>query len=100
METGRHEQLEQALRGLGVRQPDQIARIWTECGIGAVEMLAWLAVGIGVDEPHLAAALTAAEWTPAQAAQSVAPGEPLTYLQVIRQHPDSALYAHDLQPAQ
>ena len=61
------EQIEQALRRLGVRRADELAAGWAGHGFGPDEMVAWLHAGVGVDEPHIAAAMVAAEWAPGQA---------------------------------
>jgi hypothetical protein len=90
------QQLEDALRQLGLHNASGIADSWAGYGIGAQEMLSWLAVGVQVDEPHIAAALAAAEWTPAMAGRAVTPGDPVTFLEVVRHHPNAASYAREL----
>lgn len=90
------QQLEQMLRQLGLRNVTDLADSWAGHGIGPQEMLGWLAAGVQVDEPHIAAALAAAEWTPAAASRAVAAGESLTFVEVIRQHPNPASYASEL----
>lgn len=87
---------EEALAQLGRRNADELADRWADHGLLPQEMLAWLTAGVPVDEPHIAAALAAAEWTPAQAARTIAPGEPLTLIQAVRQHPNAAIYARQL----
>jgi hypothetical protein len=91
------QQLEQVLRQLGLgRNAAGFADSWARQGFAPNEMLDWLAVGVQVDEAHIAAALAAAEWTPALASRSVAPGEPITFLEIVRQHPNAASYAREL----
>jgi hypothetical protein len=87
---------EQALRQLGLRNPDGLAERWAGYGIRPQEMLAWITAGIAVDEPHIAAALAAAEWTPDQASRSVSSGGQITLIQAVRQHPNAANYAREL----
>lgn len=87
---------EQALHQLGVRSADQLGDRWADHGINAKAMLAWLAAGVHVDEPHLAAALEAAEWTPEQARRLAARGSNITVIDAVRQHPNSATYAREL----
>lgn len=93
MDSSQHEQ---TLHQLGLRNADEVADRWADHGLLPQEMLAWLTVGVPVDEPHIAAALAAAEWTPAQAASTIAPGEPLTLIQAVRQHANAATYARQL----
>jgi hypothetical protein len=90
------EQFEQALRRLGVRRADELAAGWAGHGFTPDEMVAWLHAGVGVDEPHIAAAMVAAEWSPAQAARRVVAGEQLTFLEAVRAHPNGATYAREL----
>ncbi|MCA0253584.1 MAG: hypothetical protein LCH76_15110 [Actinobacteria bacterium] len=87
---------EQALRQLGVRNADRLGDRWADHGISAQEMLAWLAAGVHVDEPHLAAALAAAEWTPQQAARLATHESNITVIDAVRQHPNAATYAREL----
>lgn len=90
------EQVEQVLRQLGVRRADELAAGWADHGFTAGELVAWLHAGVGVDEPHIAAALAAAEWSPAQAARRVVAGEQLTFVEAVRAHPNGATYAREL----
>jgi hypothetical protein len=87
---------EQALRQLGVRGADQLGDRWADYGINTQQMLAWLAAGVHVDEPHLAAALEAAEWTPTQARRLAARESNITVIDAVREHPNAATYAREL----
>ncbi|MEA5121381.1 MAG: hypothetical protein VB040_08940 [Propionibacterium sp.] len=87
---------EQALRQLGLRNADGLAERWAGYGIRPLEMLAWISAGVAVDEPHIAAALDAAEWTPEQASRTVSYGDKITLVQAVRQHPNAASYAREL----
>lgn len=93
MDSREHEQV---LHQLGLRNADELAERWADHGFRPQEMLAWLTAGVQVDEPHIAAALAGAEWTPAQASSTVAPSERLTLIQAVRQHPNAANYAREL----
>ncbi|MCA0307875.1 MAG: hypothetical protein LCH87_11060 [Actinobacteria bacterium] len=90
---------EQALRQLGLRNADGLAERWAGYGIRPQEMLAWISAGIAVDEPHIAAALAAAEWTPDQAGRNVSSGDHITLVQAVREHPNAANYARELRAA-
>ncbi len=84
------------LREFGLRQIEELASGWRKYGFGPGELAQWLTAGVAADEPHLAAALAAAEWTPSEAARQLAPGEQLTLVQAVRQHPDGASYAREV----
>lgn len=90
------EQIERVLRRLGVRRADELAAGWADHGFSPGELVGWLHAGVGVDEPHIAAALVAAEWSPAQAARRVVAGESLTFVEAVRAHPNGAVYAREL----
>ncbi len=62
-----YRELERMLREFGLRQLEELAGGWQGHGFGPAETAQWLTAGVGADEPQLAAALAAAEWTPAQA---------------------------------
>lgn len=87
---------EHALHQLGLRNADELAERWAGYGIPPQEMLAWISSGVAVDEPHIAAALAAAEWTPDQASRTVSSGDEITLVQAVRQHPNAANYAREL----
>ena len=89
-------ELERMLREFGLRELENLASGWRNYGFGPAELAQWMSAGVSADEPHIAAALAAAEWTPAQAARLVAPGETLTIVQAVRQRPDDPRYAHNL----
>ena len=91
-----YQELERMLREFGLRQIEELASGWRDHGFGPGELAQWLTAGVASDEPQIAAALAAAEWTPSQAARHVAPGEQLTLVQGLRQHPDGAGYAREL----
>lgn len=93
MNTQEHEEL---LHRLGFRNADSRAERWANHGIKAQEMTAWLAAGVPVDEPHIAAALAAAEWTPSQAGRTISSTGHLTLIDAVRQHPNAANYAREL----
>lgn len=93
MDSREHEQV---LHQLGLRNADELADRWADHGFRPQEMLAWLTAGVPVDEPHIAAALAAAEWTPPQANIRITSGEPLTLIQAVRQHSNAATYARQL----
>lgn len=99
MGAGRLEQLEDVFGRLGIRDAGRFADLWDSYGFAAAETVSWLHAGVPVDEPHIAAALAAAEWTPALASRQVAAGEALTFVEAVRQHPNSATYARDLRAA-
>ncbi|MGV8910823.1 MAG: hypothetical protein ACOH1Y_17750 [Propionicimonas sp.] len=84
------------LRDLGLRQIEQLASGWRDYGFGPAEFAQWLSAGVAADEPHIAAALCAAEWTPSQAARQVAAGKQSTIVDAVRQHPDSVRRAREL----
>lgn len=84
------------LREFGLREIEQLASGWRNYGFGPAELAQWLSAGVAADEPHIAAALTAAEWTPSQACRLVATGEQLTIVQAVRQRPDDRRYARNL----
>jgi hypothetical protein len=89
-------ELERMLREFGLREIEQLATGWRKYGFGPAELAQWMTAGVTADEPHIAAALTAAEWTPSQASRLVATGEPLTIVQAVRQRPHDARYARTL----
>lgn len=89
-------ELERMLREFGLRQIEELASGWRKYGFGPRELAQWLTAGVTADEPHLAAALAAAELTPSQAARQVAPGDSLTFVEAMRQHPDDAVFARRL----
>lgn len=91
-----YEELERMLREFGLQQIEDLASGWRKYGFGPGELAQWLTAGVGADEPHLASALAAAEWTPSQAARQVAPGKLLTLVEAVRQHPEGARYAREL----
>lgn len=93
MDSREHQQV---LQQLGLRNADDLADRWADHGFGPQEMLGWLSAGVPIDEPHIAAALAAAEWTPAQANSRITPGEPLTLIQAVRQHSNAATCARQL----
>lgn len=86
------------LREFGLRELQELASGWRSYGFGPAELAQWMSAGVAADEPHIAAALAAAEWTPSQAARRVATGEPLTIVQAVRQRPDDPRYARNLRP--
>lgn len=92
MENQNHEEL---LQRLGLRNADSLAERWANHGIPPQEMVDWIAAGVPVDEPHIAAALAAAEWTPAQASRSISATENLTLIDAVRQHPSAASFARE-----
>lgn len=92
MESQNHEEL---LHRLGLRNADSLAERWANHGIPPQEMVDWIAAGVPVDEPHIAAALAAAEWTPAQASRSISATENLTLIDAVRQHPSAASFARE-----
>lgn len=87
---------EELLRQLGLHHAESLAARWASHGIAPLEMTDWLAAGVPVDEPHTAAALAAAEWTPAQASRTISAADQLTFIDAIRQHPNAAVYAREL----
>jgi hypothetical protein len=89
-------ELERMLREFGLRQIEELASAWGSHGFGPGETAQWLTAGVAADEPHLAAALVAAEWTPSQAARQMGPKEQLTLVQAFRQNPGRALQAPTL----
>ncbi len=91
-------ELERMLREFGLRELQELASGWRSYGFGPAELAQWMSAGVAADEPHIAAALAAAEWTPSQAARRVATGEPLTIVQAVRQRPDDPRYARNLRP--
>lgn len=93
MENQNHEEL---LHRLGLRNADSLAERWANHGIPPQEMIDWIAAGVPVDEPHVAAALAAAEWTPTQAARTILASDHLTLIDAVRQHPNGANYAREL----
>lgn len=96
MDGERLDELERVLAGFGLRQAEQLATNWGAYGFGPGETAQWLAAGVAVDEPHIASALAAAEWTPHEAGRAVGPSQPLTIVQAVRRHPDSAVRAREL----
>ncbi|MCA0307857.1 MAG: hypothetical protein LCH87_10965 [Actinobacteria bacterium] len=89
-----YRELERMLREFGLRQLEELAWGWQGHGFGPAETAQWLTAGVGADEPQLAAALAAAEWTPAQAGRALRGG--LTAVQAVRDHPDGARLAREL----
>lgn len=89
-------ELERMLRELGLRQIEELASGWRRHGFGPAELAQWLSAGVAADEPHIAAALSAAEWTPSQAARQVAVGEQRTVVDAVRRHPDGVRRAQEL----
>lgn len=90
------QQHEDVLHQLGIRNAGELADRWADHGIGPREMVAWLSAGVRVDEPHIAAALAAAEWTPTQARRIASAGSGVTVVEAVRQHPNAATYAREL----
>jgi hypothetical protein len=90
-----YQELERMLREYGLRQIQELASGWQKYGFGPAELAQWLTAGVGAEEPQLAAALAAAEWTPVQAGR-VMRGKGLTVVQAVRQHPDGTGHARDL----
>ena len=88
-------ELERMLREFGLREIEELASGWRKYGFGPSELAQWMTAGVAADEPHLAAALAAAEWTPSQAARLVATGQ-LTIVEAVRQRPDDVRYARSL----
>ena len=88
-------ELERMLREFGLREIEELASGWRKYGFGPSELAQWMTAGVAADEPHLAAALAAAEWTPSQAARVVATGQ-LTIVEAVRQRPDDVRYARSL----
>lgn len=89
-------ELERMLREFGLRQIEELASSWRGHGFGPAELARWLTAGVAADEPHIAAALSAAEWTPSEAARQVAAGGQLTIVQAVRRHPDGVRHAREL----
>lgn len=89
-------ELERMLREFGLREIEELASGWRKYGFGPSELAQWMTAGVAADEPHIAAALAAAEWTPSLAARMVATREKLTIVQAVRQRPDDARYARSL----
>lgn len=84
------------LREFGLREIEELASGWRKYGFGPAELAQWMTAGVAANEPHIAAALAAAEWTPSQASKLVATSEPLTIVQAVRQRPDDVRYARNL----
>ncbi len=91
-----YQELERMLREFGLRQIEELAAGWQRYGFGPAELAQWLTAGVAADEPHLAAALAAAEWTPLQAGRQLMRGTDLTAVQAVREHPDGAGHAREL----
>jgi hypothetical protein len=89
-------ELERMLREFGLREIEALASGWRRYGFGPAELAQWMTAGVAADEPHIAATLAAAEWTPSQAARLVASGAPLTIVEAVREHPHDARYARGL----
>ena len=89
-------ELERMLREFGLRQIEELASGWRRYGFGPGELAQWLSAGVAADEPYIAAALSAAEWTPSEAARQVATGEQLTFVDSVRHHPDGVRHAREL----
>jgi hypothetical protein len=51
---------------------------------------------VAVDEPHLAATLAAAEWTPAEAGRRLGRTGGPTVVEAVRQHADGTRHAREL----
>lgn len=86
------------LREFGLREIQELASGWRKYGFGPAELAQWMSAGVAADEPHIAAALAAAEWTPSQASRLVSTGEPLTMVEAVRERPDDPRYARNLHP--
>ena len=84
------------LREFGLREIEELASGWRNHGFGPAELAQWMSAGVAADEPHIAAALAAAEWTPSQASRLLATGEQLTIVQAVRRRPDDRRYARNL----
>ena len=84
------------LREFGLREIEALASGWRKHGFGPAELAQWMTAGVGADEPHIAAALAAAEWTPSRAARLVAAGESLTIVEAVRERPGDVRYAREL----
>lgn len=91
-----YEELERMLAQFGLHHSRDLARAWAEHGFVPAEMAEWLIAGVAANEPHIAAALAAAEWSPRDAGRQVRQGEPLTFVQAVRHHPHAAAYALEL----
>ena len=89
-------ELERMLREFGLREIEELASGWRKYGFGPAELAQWMSAGVAAGGPHIAAALAAAEWTPAQASRLVATGEQLTIVQAAGQRPDDVRYARNL----
>ena len=89
-------ELERMLREFGLRQIEQLASGWRGYGFGPAELAQWMTAGVTADEPHIAAALSAAQWTPSEAARQVAAGEQFTFVDAVRHHPDRVRHAREL----
>jgi hypothetical protein len=89
-------ELERMLREFGLREIEALASGWRKYGFGPAELAQWMTAGVAADEPHIAAALAAAEWTPSQAARLIATGESLTIVEAVRKRPDDVRYAREL----
>lgn len=96
MDGDRLDELERVLAGFGLRQAEKLAATWGAYGFGPGETAQWLAAGVAADEPHIASALAAAEWTPHEAGRAVTTGDQLTFVQAVRGHPNSAVHAREL----
>lgn len=84
------------LREFGLREIEALATGWRKYGFGPAELAQWMTAGVAADEPHIAAALAAAEWTPSQASRLVAKGDSLTIVEAVRQRPHDVRYARGL----
>lgn len=84
------------LREFGLRQLEELASGWQRYGFGPSELAQWLTAGVAVDEPHLAAALAAAEWTPSEAGRRLRRTAGLTVVESVRQHADGSRHAREL----
>ena len=89
-------ELERMLREFGLREIEELASGWRNHGFGPAELAQWMSAGVAADEPHIAAALAAAEWTPSQASRLLATGEQLTIVQAVRRRPGDRRYARTL----
>jgi hypothetical protein len=89
-------ELERMLREFGLREIEQLATGWRKYGFGPAELAQWMTAGVSADEPHIAAALAAAEWTPSQASRLVTAGDSLTIVEAVRDRPDDLHYARAL----
>jgi hypothetical protein len=89
-------ELERMLREFGLREIEELATGWRSYGFGPAELAQWMTAGVAADEPHIAAALAAAEWTPSQASRMVATGASVTIVEAVRERPEDVRYAREL----